>query len=168
MPSRDSTGKRLSGAQQRARTAPQPPPLSPAARAAFAVAGDAPKDFDAQLVWARQLLVTAAQLVAQDELDAGRARTLRDLCFAVGATYQKATIEAQVKAIKAAIAERSRPSSFVEIVPGRLIKRPATARGQSRPRPRLLSDDATVDVTPEAAVDDDDGQEPDDGDGGAA
>lgn len=145
MPLRDEKGKRLSGAQQRARAATPLPPLSRAARQAFAQIGPPPDDADELLVWGRRVIAAATWLVATGQLDPQRARVLKDAIFALGSTHSRSKIEAKYRELEKKLAGRGTQGGAVRMVPGAAVKKPPTARGARPPGPRALPPNAVAD-----------------------
>jgi hypothetical protein len=148
MPLRDRDGKRLSGSAQRKRAADGPPPMGRAARAAFVKIGAPPLDELGEILgWGRRVLATTAWLVATDELDSTRARTLKDAVFALGSTHNRTELEARMKRLEDALRDRHARNGVVKVVEGDAAKalwakRSPTARGMSPPGPRAIPKDA--------------------------
>lgn len=168
MPSRDpKTGKPISGAKGRRRKHEK----TDAVVAAGARTDDAPpkddgrwaRDFEEagkpdlenpgtdldyvrrlQLICLRQMATTAFPPIAQQEAW----RRIKEMSAVVGMTSNRAQLEAKVRKLEAALAERKTHGSIVKTQTGASIKRPPTARGATPPGPRAVPEDATVSDAP--------------------
>lgn len=140
MPSRDAAGKRLSGSALRKQAGAPLPPMTRAARKAFAAIG--PPDLSEPhllLSWARKVLGATLHLSLTDEIDAQRARLIRDQVLALGMSHSRGAIEAEVKDLRTVVARVKARSGAMQVVNADDVARPATARGKGGRRgPRAL------------------------------
>jgi hypothetical protein len=115
--------------------------LSERAQKFFESVGAPPEDPDDLLTWGRKILANVAWLLTLDEIDQTRARSIKDAVFAIGATHNRAKLEAKVQKIAAAVQDRRQAGSAITEVAGALVARPPTARRGRPPAPRPVPED---------------------------
>lgn len=149
MPSRDASGKRLSGAQQRKRAgqarerarAEQTQRVESGALSAnlerLARLGPPPPRVTEHLTWASAIVAeTLYQVVIDATIDEDKRRTqIATLGDRLAKLYPRAQLEETLARLEREYAPR-RPSMALDIRPGHTIDKPHTARGGARgPRP---------------------------------
>src|SRR5262249_41243631 len=125
MPSRDSNGKRLSGAAQLLKRGERLPPLKPTALAAFEAIG--PPDLDdpgALLSWGRSVLAAPTWLVGTGQLDGQHHRLVWESVRGLGASHNRGMVEHEVREIQKRFDDVTQAPSAMLIEPGNAVPIP--------------------------------------------
>lgn len=160
MPSRDRDGKELGGAEKKRRKRERQEAEAPVAlpeddgkwAADFRAAGKPDlENPGTDLDYVRKLQLIALHQMATTPFPSAAQRNcwqrIREMSAVVGMTSNRAQLEAQVRRLEKALAERRQSGAIVKVQKGSVVKRPSTARGAAPPGPRAVPEDATV--TPE-------------------
>lgn len=138
----DGGDKPLSGYQKALNARAPYPKLKKVAREAIAKLGPPPlENPDTMLGWWRRLLATVTWLVAIDAIDPQRARLLKDMVFAGGATHNRGVLEEKMSDLETKLADRRTAGGAMRVEPGDPTKRGPNSRGVRR-GPRPVPDDS--------------------------